>query len=150
MDSCWSMHGLFLQVMREVGWVIFDEIHYMRDPGTVFFVGGVGSVQSQHSIKQLHFNVADKGGKGGWTSSVKNQQIIFHLWPRNVYSSSIRRDSICFLALIMCFSLFLQNVEWFGKRPSFCCQIMSTTSFSLLLFQMPLSLLNGYASFIIR
>ena len=21
--------------MREVGWVIFDEIHYMRDPGTV-------------------------------------------------------------------------------------------------------------------
>lgn len=55
------MHGLFLQVMREVGWVIFDEIHYMRDPGTVFFVGGVGSVQSQHSIKQLHFNVADKG-----------------------------------------------------------------------------------------
>ena len=25
--------SLFLQVMREVGWVIFDEIHYMRDPG---------------------------------------------------------------------------------------------------------------------
>ncbi len=24
-----------LQVMREVGWVVFDEIHYMRDPGTV-------------------------------------------------------------------------------------------------------------------
>ncbi len=23
------------QVMREVGWVIFDEIHYMRDPGTL-------------------------------------------------------------------------------------------------------------------
>ena len=21
--------------MREVGWVIFDEIHYMRDPGTL-------------------------------------------------------------------------------------------------------------------
>lgn len=34
------MHGLFLQVMREVGWVIFDEIHYMRDPGTVFWGGG--------------------------------------------------------------------------------------------------------------
>ena len=25
--------SLWLQVMREVGWVVFDEIHYMRDPG---------------------------------------------------------------------------------------------------------------------
>ena len=25
--------SLSLQVMREVGWVVFDEIHYMRDPG---------------------------------------------------------------------------------------------------------------------
>jgi len=23
------------EVMREVGWVIFDEIHYMRDKGTL-------------------------------------------------------------------------------------------------------------------
>ena len=27
---------VFFQVMREVGWVIFDEIHYMHDPGELF------------------------------------------------------------------------------------------------------------------
>lgn len=26
------------EIMREVGWVIFDEIHYMRDKGTFFDV----------------------------------------------------------------------------------------------------------------
>ena len=30
MKSCVSLSP---QVMREVGWVVFDEIHYMRDPG---------------------------------------------------------------------------------------------------------------------
>lgn len=25
------------EVMREVAWVVFDEIHYMRDKGTVLF-----------------------------------------------------------------------------------------------------------------
>jgi len=25
------------EVMREVAWVVFDEIHYMRDKGTFFF-----------------------------------------------------------------------------------------------------------------
>lgn len=25
------------EIMREVGWVIFDEIHYMRDKGNYFF-----------------------------------------------------------------------------------------------------------------
>lgn len=25
------------EVMREVAWVIFDEIHYMRDPGPLIF-----------------------------------------------------------------------------------------------------------------
>ena len=28
-----------LQVMREVGWVVFDEIHYMRDPGKYVYSG---------------------------------------------------------------------------------------------------------------
>lgn len=26
------------EIMREVGWVIFDEIHYMRDKGFFFFL----------------------------------------------------------------------------------------------------------------
>lgn len=26
------------EIMREVAWVIFDEIHYMRDAGMLFYV----------------------------------------------------------------------------------------------------------------
>ena len=27
------LYFLLLQIMREVAWVVFDEIHYMRDKG---------------------------------------------------------------------------------------------------------------------
>lgn len=32
------------EIMREVAWVVFDEIHYMRDKGTSFFSLPVGTV----------------------------------------------------------------------------------------------------------
>ena len=41
------MDIFIVQVMREVGWVVFDEIHYMRDPGectTVLILVGVGNI----------------------------------------------------------------------------------------------------------
>jgi len=34
-----AMKLTFAQVMREVGWVVFDEIHYMRDPGECTVMG---------------------------------------------------------------------------------------------------------------
>uniref|UniRef100_A0A0K0CVH9 Helicase ATP-binding domain-containing protein n=1 Tax=Angiostrongylus cantonensis TaxID=6313 RepID=A0A0K0CVH9_ANGCA len=63
------------EVMREVGWVIFDEIHYMRDKGWLFLValfaallfffesGCVGCIGSQcmsftRIIDLLHFSIS--------------------------------------------------------------------------------------------
>jgi len=33
------------EIMREVGWVIFDEIHYMRDKGTVTMTSQLANLQ---------------------------------------------------------------------------------------------------------
>lgn len=45
---------------------------------------------------------------------------------------------------------FFQSVVWYGKKLLFCFQITFTMSFFRLLFQMPDSLLNGFAIYINR
>ena len=49
------------EIMREVGWVIFDEIHYMRDKGCFVLYSPFRS----HSVLLLYLFLYYLIGKGG-------------------------------------------------------------------------------------